>query len=240
MLNRKSSEEKEIQFWAMNKFVAGLVDPPVPAKDEIPNWYKSLSRFVGPDGKMVLGENGAANVGLKTCTSFLDTLTSGYIVKLHCDIFVEQHDDGITLTWSSKEQPLSSRSKELSDQLPKIPGYGDFTQAWELKYGFKVPEGYSVLVTQPFNRFDLPTFSTSGVVDADSLIGPGGIPFSVRKDFSGIIKEGTPIVQMIPFKRDDWVSSLIDTPYLDSYHIKARNKFWGWYKENIWKKKSYI
>jgi len=240
MFKKSDSQEKTIEFWAMSDFVAGIVDPPVPAKDEIPQWYKSLNRFLGPEGKMLLGENGNANVGLKTCASFLDSLTSGYMVNLHCDIHVEQVDGQMSMVWSSKEHPLTPRGKDLSDQLPKISGYGDFTQAWEIKYGFRVPKGYSVFVTQPFNRFDLPTFATSGVVDADSTIGPGGIPFAVKNNFSGIIKAGTPILQIFPFKREDWNHSIIKQPYEQSYNIKARNKLWGWYKENIWKKKSYV
>lgn len=240
MFKKNILEEKPIEFWAMNKHVAGIVDPPTPAKDEIPQWYKSLSRFVGPEGKMVIGENGQANVGLKTCASFLDSLTSGYMINLHCDIYVEDVGDGKVMTWSSSEHPLTGRGKDLADQLPKVPGYGSFTQAWEIKYGFRVPKGYSVFITQPFNRFDLPTLATSGVVDADTNIGPGGIPFAVREDFSGIIKAGTPILQLFPFKRDDWKHIIIDQPYEESYNARPRNKLWGWYKETVWKKKSYI
>jgi hypothetical protein len=230
-------KSKEIEFWLKYDYLKEIVDFPVPASTMIPKWYKDVPRFVNSD-KPMISDEGAVNTGVKTCAPFLDALTFGYIVKLHCDVMVEEINGENRITWASKQSPLSGRPKSAADQLPKVPGYGPFTQAWELQTGFKTPKGYSVLITQPFNRQDLNTFITTGIIDCDDYLGPGGIPFAIREGFTGIIKEGTPIAQMIPFKRDSWKSTVVDNkfPFGDQ---RGRKKIMGWYKENIWKKKEF-
>ena len=59
----------------------------VPMKLVVPQWYKSLDRFMG--GKPSY-DSGSLNVGLKLCMPFLDSLTIGYSVPLIVDLFVKQ------------------------------------------------------------------------------------------------------------------------------------------------------
>lgn len=229
---------KELGFWAFDEESAMLVGCPEPASKSVPQWYKNLSRFF--DSNKVMVRNGKSNSALKTCTPFLDATISGYIVSTHCDIIVERIQDQVVCSWTSHIAPMSSRGPEYAAQLPKIPGYGPFSQAWEMKYGFKVPRGYSVLVTQPMNRFTSPTYITNGIIDADEYLSPGGIPFAIAEDFEGIIPKGTPIIHLFPYKRDSWKSKLINAPFGPIATLRARNNFYGWYKENIWKKKNYV
>ena len=232
------SDKKEIEFWAIDSDAKDIAECPEPASKSVPQWYKDLGRFMGSD-KLVV-ENGKSNTGLKTCAPFLDAMIGGYIVKLHCDILVEIINDEIVCNWTSAISPMSNRGPLYAQQLPKVNGYGYFSQAWEMKYAFRVPKGYSVLVTQPINRFDSPIYVTSGVIDADTTLGPGGIPFAFKEGFEGIIPRGTPIAQLFPFKRDDWEGKEIEAPISNFFMMNARNKFYGWYKENVWKKKSYV
>ena len=179
-------------------------------------------------------------MSVKSCMPFLDSLTSGFIIKLHCDILVEWEDeDNFTMKWTSDMPPLSARGQSIADSVPTANGYTPFSQAWEIKYSFQTPKGYSVLVSHPFNRLDLPFISTSGIVDADKGIGSGGIPFAVKKGFSGIIEAGTPILQLLPFKREDWKKELIDLSQTQGWSGRPRNKITGWYKNELWQRKSY-
>ncbi len=239
MFNSKNSR-KEINFFYSNERNKSLCPPPVPAVGEIPKWYKSLPKFV-QGNKISVSESGATNLGVKACSSVLDAISIGYVMKLHCDLLVEKDEFGeMRLSWSSGVSPLSARPFSSAQQMPKVPGYSLFLQAWELKYGIKVPKGYSVLITQPMNRYDLPTFTSSGVIDCDDWMGTGGVPFGVREDFEGIIPAGTPVLQYIPFKRDAWSSNVIEAPFDESWNSAPRNKIFGWYKQNIWKKKEYL
>jgi hypothetical protein len=233
------SNKKIFEVWSENSYVSNLCPEPVSAKEVIPKWYKDLSRYSVGD-KLSIDSSGGANMGVKACMPFLDSLTSGYIIKLHCDILVEwQDDDNFTMKWTSDMPPLTSRGEAIGKSIPTTEGYTPFLQAWEIKYCFKVPKGYSVLVTQPFNRLDLPTLATSGIVDADNGIGTGGVPFALKKGFSGIIEAGTPILQMLPFKREDWKKELLDVPPSDGWSARPRNKITGWYKNELWKRKTY-
>ena len=45
------------------------------------------------------------------------------------------------------------------------------------------------------------------MVDTDKYPIPVHFPFLLKKNFEGLIKQGTPIIQVIPFKRESWKSS---------------------------------
>jgi len=77
------SNKKIFEVWSENAQIANNCPEPVPAKELIPKWYKDLSRYSVGD-KINISEDGAANMSVKACMPFLDTLTSGYIIKLHC------------------------------------------------------------------------------------------------------------------------------------------------------------
>jgi hypothetical protein len=240
MILKRVSKRKELNFWTTRVSVLENIPHPTPASKSISTWYKNLAKsYNAGKNKININEDGSTDTGVKSCVSYLDAMTFGYTINLHCDIQVEIKEDGTqVLSWTSGFRPLSPRSFEVASQIPNVPGFGYFTQAWELPYAFTVPKGYSVLVTQPINRPELNTFVTSGVIDADDLIGPGGAPFAIKEGFSGIIEQGTPIMQIIPFKRDSWTSKVIESPFPNGDFI-SRNKITGWYKKNIWKKKSF-
>jgi hypothetical protein len=106
----------------------------------------------------------------------------------------------------------------------------------------KTPRGWSILVVQPLNRFDLPWTITSGIMDTDQYSTSGNIPFFIREDFDGIIAEGTPIAQVIPFKRQDWKSEIDDDNQANppvSFLNNVFNPPFNFYKRTFWKRKKY-
>jgi hypothetical protein len=231
---------KKFQFWASNldskvgaESVNRFIPKIEPAKLNIPDWYRKISRYLDGNNKPRLYSGGGTNAGVKTCVPFLDAITSGYVVKLHTDLIIE---DG-TITWSHHIAPLSPRNAMISGQIPSIPGYTPFTSAWELFYCMKLPKGYSAIFTQPYNRFDLPFMASTGIMDLDTGIGPGAVPFAVKEGFNGTIPAGTPIVQIIPFKREDWKLDYSEKPI--EIFWNPRSSVVGWYKKNLWKKKKY-
>jgi hypothetical protein len=235
-------ETKQIRFWAEpnSDSIKYIVDPPVPAKKEIPEWYLNLSRY-HKGTELQVDDDGNVNLGVKACIPFYDAITAGYIVKLHCDVLIESVDeDGeVAFKWTSEINPAASRASGLFNNIPNTPGYGSFKFVWELFYPFLLPEGYSALVTQPLNRFDLPTFTSSGVLDADVVNGGGGIPFAIKEGFTGIIPAGTPIMQIIPFKRNDWEMEVLESKPKTKVKWNPKNKISSWYKLNVWQRKEW-
>ena len=47
-----------------------------------------------------------------------------------------------------------------------------------------------------------------GVIDTDTYPSDGFLSFFVPKNFKGIIKQGTPFIQVIPIKREKFVSKI--------------------------------
>ena len=79
-------------------------------------------------------------------------------------------------------------------------------------------------------------------IDGGLVMDPyGRIPFYVKDDFEGIIPQGTPIAQIIPFRQEKWLSKikkgLIEKALV---HASASGaKLSGWYKTTFWTKKNY-
>ena len=109
----------------------------------------------------------------------------------------------------------------------------------------ETPEGYSLLVINPLNRFDLPFLTTNGIIDSDMYTISGLIPFFLKDNFVGLIPKGTPYAQVIPFKREDWKMEPIfhEKRTMIKKHVFTARKFrvkgGGIYKKDIWKPKKY-
>jgi hypothetical protein len=77
-----------------------------------------------------------------------------------------------------------------------------FNNFWTIE----LPPGYSLLVTHPVNRNDLPFLTLTGIVDADRYR-DNFIHFPAywrEAGFNGVLPKGTPVAQCLPFKRDAW------------------------------------
>jgi hypothetical protein len=136
---------------------------------------------------------------------------------------------------------MSERPKYVAETLPVPAGHANQHFAWHNIYQIKLPKGYSLLLTHPFNRFDLPFTTLTGIADADYGMQQGNVPFFIKEDFEGIIPAGTPMFQILPFKREDWKSSKNENLNdLDREHsFNNMRKISGFYKDNFWNRKKY-
>jgi len=218
---------------------AAKLNHPSPAKNHVPGWYKAATRFMG--GTMKVTDYGTINKDIKLCIPFLDAMTSGYVVELPADLLVERTRDGVSFYWHETPQIIEFRDKNMATTLPRPSGHDQDLYAWLMHWATILPSGYSALFVHPLNRFDLPFTTTNGIVDADGYSTGGQVPFFLRKDFAGIIPAGTPIIQIIPFKRHDWKSELLD--YDDDVikrNLYAVTRFIvGGYAKLFWNKKRY-
>ena len=228
---------KKILFWIDSKSPEKyFVAPPSLAKKEIPKYYSEMPRY-SKGTELTVDNDGSANLSVKACIPFYDALTAGYIVKLHCDLFIDLEDESVK--WTSNTPPVVARAEGLFNSIPAVPGYKNFKLAFTIFYPCFLPKGYSALITQPMNRFDLPTYIPSAIVDADISNGSGVVPFSVKEGFKGIIPAGTPIMQIIPFKRDTWVMEVPKEKPKTKVNWTPLNKISGWYKLNVWQRKEW-
>ena len=210
-----------------------------PMKKVVPDWYREMDRFVG--GSLEVFPNSTKTA--KTCVPFLDSLTVGYCIPLAFDVLVSFTEDGaLSTTWSTTDaSPVVHRESKYASTLPVPHGHLPYHLAWFVQHVIKLPKGYSALVTHPFNRFDLPFTTLSGIVDVDWAMYGGVLPFFLKEGFTGVIPAGTPIAQVIPFKLENWKSQL-DTSLIkeaENNQRESRTKVLGWYKSKHWRKKDF-
>lgn len=216
---------------------------PVPADNVLPDWYKKTDTFIG--GKKIPGEYGQTLATIKKCMPVFDAMTSGYIIFSPADLYITQdfdekeNKDVPFLQWAS-ENLISFHSLEQAKLHPSNWGlkYPKFQNQWSIE----TPLGYSCLFITPQHR-DLPFTIFPGIVDTDKYNHPVNFPFVLNDPkFEGLIPAGTPIAQVIPFKRDSWNMKFGLKKEKDkSYNIFRRLKagFFNVYKENYWSKKSF-
>lgn len=230
---------KKIKFMPMTEETSKF-DPPKSAKSYIPDWYKKAKRF--RSGKMeLLGDGGGVNKDIKLCVPFLDAMTAGYCIELPHDLLVKRDSKGVGFFWNEAPSPIEVRAKDMATTLPRPAGHDHDLYAWHTYWAVIVPNGYSALYTHPFNRSDLPFTSVSGVVDADGFSLGGEIPFFLKEGFEGIIPAGTPILQVLPFKRENWTSQVVshDSGFINKQLFKVVKYITDGYKKHVWVKKTY-
>ena len=97
----------------------------------------------------------------------------------------------------------------------------------------------------PLNNTDDRFSIIPGIVDTDSYKQEVNFPIVINGDkydvLDTIIKKGTPYVQIIPFKRDNWKMKITGE---SSVKLKERAMFFPFtildnYKNNFWSKKSW-
>jgi hypothetical protein len=242
ILNKMSTIKKGLTMWKnKNIFKYTPLDTGIddigPSKNYIPDWFKSIKAY--NKSNMVFDKNNNAAKNLKSCIPFFDTLLSGYTIELWCDIFFDEKDKSIK--WAGNVPPFQQRKSETTN-VPTPAGYDETMHyMWRLPYAMKTPPGYSLLISHPFNRYELPFLSSTGIVDAEKIMFGGQVPFFLKTGFSGLIEKGTPILQILPFKRENWKAEKDLSMQQEDNDERARsmNVFYGNYKNNKWFKKTY-
>lgn len=243
--------EKILKFKADKEYLDRKELLPEPIKSNIPDWFKKLKHT--PEFKTVKG-----------CMPFLDTLTTGYLLKTPIDYriihnqlkqgervshFNTSLDKGSLRHFNfynlnsgtelhpyeqlGKECPYVNKNKDLS--VHKI------LNPWIIE----TPPGYSCLFVPPLNNTDDRFSIIPGIVDTDKFPSQINFPFIINGDkypvLDTIIKMGTPYVQIIPFKREQWKMKFESFTKEDTVNrrffleLKVINN----YKDKWWNKKSW-
>ena len=222
----------KIEFILCNKNLKDVIPYPKPASHFIPEQYKKLE-------KLIDGDVNRATV--KSCIPFLDSLTSGYIIPFYQDCYIDAKENDFNLSVSMPRETTEYHSKEqLTEEMSNgKERAGKFNSEWIVV----TPPGYSCLFIAPLNRKEERFEILSGVVDTDTYHNTTNIPFlNNRWNQQTLIKQGEPMVQVIPFKREAWKMEAGFRWFQDE-HTQVIYKLWtsmiDKYKNKFWKKKSY-
>jgi len=243
----------EIKFISNKEFLSVTDVLPKPTKLNIPKWYKELNHTT-------------ANKTIKGCMPFLDTLTTGYIIKMPVDYHIEHNKkkdekrytvgytklfkNSCSITTNTNVNVANSTESHSINQLgEKCPfvkknknlAFHKLLNPWIIK----TPPGYSCLFLPPMNNGDDRFSIIPGIVDTDTYPSEVNFPIIINGDkypiLDTIIESGTPIVQVIPFKREKWKMTIEAESKEDKNKrtfLQGR-KIFNVYKNKWWYKKSW-
>lgn len=213
------------------------LEQPKPASRLIPNWYKNTESYIG--GSKKPSGNGDTTATIKKCIPVFDAITAGYIIESPADVFVSIKDGQQWFEWSDFGL-ISFHPVEQAQDHPVKKSFA--YPKWNNPWAISTPKGYSTLFVQPFHRESVFTI-LPGIVDTDQYVAPVNFPFVINDPgFEGLIPKGTPIAQVIPFKRDSWTMELGNKKDLEKQNKvtkKLQSKFFDRYKLMFWTKKDY-
>jgi hypothetical protein len=220
--------------------------PPVPAKDCIPEEYANL-----PAGKEKYQIKEEPIHNIKGCLPAMDFMSAGYIIfnsyELELDTKFKQFREDLnlktarTITESEHESNIHARKAlaiyyenacPVINEQKKQRVYFKVKTSWAVR----TPPGYSCLVMQPFYLNEKRFTIMPAIIDTDTYHLPIPITGYLNIKENTRIRPGTPLVQIIPFKRDDWNMSISDKIPSD----KSKFFIWNSYKRLFHSIKKYI
>lgn len=212
---------------------------PSPASKYLPEWYKKTNSYYN-DKKM------PQQITIKKCIPVFDVLSMGYYILLARDVFIENGKNGMPPVIHDAEPDFNKYSMITTHDFEQAPfhPYPKFYNKilkWTNPFSIKTEPGYSCYFTTPPHQ-DLPFLNFDGVVDTDRYHSPVNIPFSIDTDFEGLIEAGTPIIHVIPFKRDSFKMEMGSEKELNlqkKQEIRLHSKIFDRYKTMFWIKKEY-
>lgn len=228
----------KINFEYLDRYSFEVCEHPSPASQSLPKWFKDMAPYAG--GKLNL-RNGDSSATAKKCIPMLDAMSSGYMIKLWSDVDVYWENENPYINWRVNHDVFALHGNNSRDVPPPV-GYHNTVFKYLTWFRVRLPVGYSLMVQPPANRNPLPFMPIPGIIDSDKEAIDTNIPVWISKDADGVIESGTPIAQLIPFKRESWTSEFSHIS-MEDYKIQEDKGFKknliNNYARNVWGKKTY-
>lgn len=212
----------------------GVFPAPVAAIKKAPDFYKSIRRQHGshPDTGTV-----------KRCVPFMDALSAGFVIPLWADVYVVACDGQLNMTFP-RDLPMSSSIQQHGYiQFPGHPladkPYGKYFMKFMNPWVIETDPGYSCLFTSPLNHLETRFKLLDGVVDTDTYYSNVNFPFLwTGGDGEFFIPKGTPLVQVIPYKRETFTIEIGTTATDRRSNVDARRgtHLKDSYRQEFWSK----
>ena len=222
---------------------------PRPASEFLPDWYKETDSYATSEGrapvktagvkKPFLSNNSPATI--KKCLPVFDAMTSGYIIVTPADLYIRTDKDGLFFyQWKLFGELIAFHPNNQASLHPANQNqrYPKLISPWSIK----TEKGWSSLFTQPMHQ-KLPFTIFPGIVDTDKYNVEVNFTFTINDlNFEGMIPAGTPFVQIIPIKRENWkmkIGNKKDEENVVKQHHFVMSKYFDVYKDFFWDRKQY-
>jgi hypothetical protein len=213
--------------------------PPSPAIKQIPDWYLKTPEYIDDNGRLITDPEGTSHT-IKKCMPVFDAMTTGYIFYTQVDVQVTQNNGIPFYSWPSQD----AISFHPVEQAPLHPARNEAPYPkWNSPYSVSTPPGYSILFVPPMHNPNGIFTILQGVVDTDTYKAPVNFPFVLNDlKWEGIIPAGTPMAQVIPFKRESWKYKIGGEKEMKEQQLSTSRLqvlFFNSYKRQFWSRKKY-
>jgi len=231
---KNKKKEANIQF-TCDKHLVDVLPPPVPAVKTLPEWFKKCPNSYGPVRTA------------KRCVPMLDAMSLGFTLPLWADLRITVTEDDYGKRCSMEMTPGFSKMdshnwEQVGEECTtKKYEFGRSLNRLMSPWVIKASPGYSVYFKNPANDWSNDIEIFEGIIDADTYAGYANLVFVWKSDKCGewIIPAGTPIAQLIPFKRDELTMSVgeIDMDERHTTQNKLGIHFNDAYRKLFWHKR---
>ena len=184
---------------------------PVLAKSVQPEWWKTLKVGMDVSTKRI--------TTVRACPAMDDWLKSGWYLLANRDFYircgVSEHDSEGTKFYTADNDGYASPSHgahQMGNAFEYMGDDGPVKDAFKMRNPWNIvtPPGYSTLYLDPF-QFQNKFFATwQGIIDTDTFnsnMDNAQIIFYPKVNHSFTIPKGTPLCQIVPYKREEWNAS---------------------------------
>jgi hypothetical protein len=244
MKKHNTDNTNKITFLQAYPHLVDVFPLPEPGTKNVPQWYKDQPSISGPDEDTP--QNGSFKLTVKKCQAFFDAMAVGYILKVPVDIYVDTTDGKFEIQLPGEMQRFQQEliAHHSSEQISRFPMDAGIyvNQVFRIHptWMVKTPPGYSTLFMQPMHQPPSPLQAVEAIIDTDEFFSDGHLSFFVKKNFKGVIKQGTPLAQVFPFKREDWSMELDkewDPEKTNLQRRVVRSMFQNGYRIKHWHRK---
>jgi hypothetical protein len=193
---------------------------PIPIKDYPIDWFKNIKK---PNERPNYFDGMNTNKTIKGCPSFVEIFENGFVIPAPTDYFIHYTEEGHFMATTPFSFRDDLREDDItyhhqSQMIDHMPEYNPYKLIVKLNLPVKMftPKGYSVaFMRMPFG--DHTDFEAIyGNMRTDKLHHLG-IQCGIKHNNQILIKQGTPLVLIVPFKREKFTHKIVD--------IKKTNKY---------------
>ena len=195
--------QKPIMEFYCHPDLEGIIPEPKAAVKYLPDWFKDLPPTFGESRDPF----GNKSMSAKKCLPLLDGMSLGFVIPLAGDLHVRSNYNNSQIEITN---PPGLKVCEFHDATqvggPNAikPNHGNplkFLNHWVIK----TAPGWSTLFIPPLNNFEQPFTCLAAMVDTDVYPKEVNFPAALNiTDADVHIPAGTPLVTVIPFKRDSF------------------------------------
>ena len=236
----------KISFLQAYPMLVDIFPLPEPASKSVPDWWRQQPSIMGEDPKTP--ENGSLKLTVKKCQAFFDCMSMGYMLKMPIDIYIDTTEEKFDIQIPIEMQRFRNElitghaAEQVSNMAFDKNRYCNQIFRVHPSWMVSTPKGYSTLFTNPMHQPPSPLKAVEAIIDTDKMFSDGHLSFFVEKNFKGVIKQGTPIVQVFPFKRDDWEMEVVENFPKEKIELQrkiVRSVFQNGYRMKLWVKKNF-